>query len=138
MSELYLPRSGDDIDLVQLTVVRQPSYTHFFDIENNRVRGMTDTLAAMKQAIYLILMIERKEYPIYSWNYASEIRTLVGKPVDYVMSEAKRIITEALMRDDRIVGTYNWHFEKGTASLHAVFTVKTIFGDVDAETDIEI
>lgn len=138
MSEYFLPRTGDDIDLVDIAISRQPSYTHFFDIENDRVRGMTDDIESMKQAVYLLLLIARGKYPIYSWNYAADLYDLIGKPIHYAMSEVKRIITEALLRDDRIIGTSDFSFKKGKEDLLVFFTVKTIFGDFNTETTVQI
>ena len=54
-----LPTTGDDLDLVSFTVETQPSDTYKLDIEHNRVRGMTDEQDAVRQAIYLILNVER-------------------------------------------------------------------------------
>ena len=60
-----LPTTGDDLDLVSFTVETQPSDTYKLDIEHDRVRGMTDEQDAVRQAIYLILNVERYAYPIY-------------------------------------------------------------------------
>ena len=46
-----LPTTGDDLDLVSFAVETQPSYTHKLDIEQNRVRGMTDEQDAVLQAV---------------------------------------------------------------------------------------
>lgn len=54
------------------------------------------------------------------------------------MSEIKRRITEALTQDDRITGVENWTFETGRNQLRAQFTVRTIFGDVEAEKEVAI
>ena len=54
-----LPTTGDDLDLVSFTVETQPSDTYKLDIEHDRVRGMTDEQDAVRQAIYLILNVER-------------------------------------------------------------------------------
>ena len=138
MDEYYLPRSGDDIDLVDIAISRHPSYTHFLNIEKERIVGMTDELEAMRQAVYLRLLIPKGKYPIYSRNYGSELYTLVGKPIPYAMSEAKRMINDALTADDRITLTSGFNFKRGKGTLLTSYTVKTIFGDLEAETVITI
>ena len=70
MAELqFLPHTGDDIDLMEFTLEEEPSYTYKLDIDKGRIKGMTDEADAMLQAVYLILSVERYQYPIYSYNY---------------------------------------------------------------------
>ena len=91
-----------DIDLTQgFEAARQPSRTYRLDMENNRISGMADGLEAVKQAVYLILNTERYWYPIYSWDYGVELNHLYGQPTGMVYPEIERLITEALMQDDR-------------------------------------
>ena len=93
-----LPTTGDDLNLIAFTMETQPSDTHKLDIDRGRVRGMTDGQDAVRQAVYLILNVERYAYPIYSRRYGAELIDLIGKPQDYAMSEIKRRITEEIGR----------------------------------------
>ncbi len=137
MAELqFLPQTGDDIDLMEFTLEEEPSYTYKLDIDKGRIRGMTDEADAMLQAIYLILSVERYQYPIYSYNYGVELADLIGQPKDYVMSEAKRRITEALTQDDRIESVDEWAFETTKNSVIVTFVVHTIFGDVETTKEV--
>ncbi len=134
----YLPQTGDDIDLMEFAIEKQPSHTYKLDIDRGRIRGMTDEADAMLQAIYLILSVERYQYPIYSFNYGVELVDLIGQPKDYVMSEAKRRITEALTQDDRIESVDSWAFETTKKSVVVTFTVHTIFGDVETTKEVAV
>ena len=91
-----------------------------------------DGLEAVKQAIYLILSIERYDYIIYSWNYGVELKNLFGKPLSYVLPEIKRRVTEALLQDQRIKGVDNFSFETKRGIVYASFTVHTIYGNVES------
>lgn len=133
-----LPTTGENIDLINFTMEDQPSYTHKLDIDRGRVSGMTDEQDALYQAVYLILNVERYVYPIYSRNYGVELADLIGQPKDYVMSEAKRRITEALVQDDRITSVDGWNFDTGRKSVLAHFTVHTIYGDLEVIKEVEI
>lgn len=133
-----LPTTGDDLDLIGFQTAEQPDNTHKLNIEKNRVTGMTDERDALLQAIYLILNVERYAFPIYTWNYGTELADLIGQPKDYAMSEIKRRITEALTQDDRITGVENWSFETTGKVVRVNFTVKTIYGAVDATKEVEI
>jgi hypothetical protein len=99
---------------------------------------MTDEADAMLQAIYLILSVERYQYPIYSYNYGVELIDLIGQPKDYVMSEVKRRITEALTQDDRIDSVDGWEFETDKKSVLVKFTVHTIYGDVETTKEVDV
>ena len=139
MAELqYLPQTGDDIDLMEFTIEEEPSYTYKLDIDKGRIKGMTDEADAMIQAVYLILSVERYQYPIYSYNYGVELADLIGQPKDYVMSEAKRRITEALTQDDRIESVDEWAFETTKRSVIITFTVHTIFGDIETTKEVAV
>ena len=139
MAEMqFLPQTGDDIDLMEFAIEEQPSYTYKLDIDRGRIRGMTDEADAMLQAVYLILSVERYQYPIYSFNYGVELADLIGQPKDYVMSEAKRRITEALTQDDRIESVDGWAFETTKKSVIVTFTVHTIFGDIETTKEVAV
>lgn len=139
MAELqFLPQTGDDIDLMEFTLEEEPSYTYKLDIDKGRIKGMTDEADAMLQAVYLILSVERYQYPIYSYNYGVELADLIGQPKDYVMSEAKRRITEALTQDDRIESVDEWAFETTKNSVIVTFVVHTIFGDIETTKEVAV
>ncbi len=139
MAEMqFLPQTGDDINLMEFAIEEQPSRTYKLDIDRGRIRGMTDEADAMLQAVYLILSVERYQYPIYSFNYGVELADLIGQPKDYVMSEAKRRITEALTQDDRIESVDGWAFETTKKSVIVTFTVHTIFGDIETTKEVAV
>ncbi len=120
-------------------IIEQPTKTYKMDIPGNEIRGYTDGLEAMKQAIYKILLTERYQYIMYSWNYGIELLDLFGEPVSYVVPELERRIREALTWDRRIKGVDNFEFDlpqKGV--VHVSFTAHTIFGDVGAEREVNI
>jgi phage baseplate assembly protein W len=133
-----LPTTGSDLDLMEFEEILLPSYGYNLDIDRNRVRGMNDAQEAVRQAIYLILNTERYMYGIYSQNYGCELTDLIGRPLDYAMSEAKRRIIEALLADDRITAVDGFEFQHGKNSLTVTFIVHTIFGDVNTETEVQV
>ncbi|HQD37115.1 MAG TPA: DUF2634 domain-containing protein [Thermodesulfovibrio thiophilus] len=132
-----LPAVNDDLQK-DFEIEEETSHTYKLDLDNSTIAGYVDDLEAMKQAIYLILNIERYEYLIYSWNYGIELNDLYGQPIPFVLPELKRRITEALVQDSRILGVDNFSFETNKGKVHATFTVHTIFGDVEAERVVTI
>ena len=125
----------------EITTIEYPTNT--YHIENreggdDRIVGYTDGLEAVKQAIYLILNIERYDYPIYSWDYGIELKDLFGKPVSYVMSELPDRVKDALTMDNRITDVVDFEFERNKNKLHTTFIVKTIYGDVPDSMEVTI
>ena len=102
------------------------------------VRGETDELDAMRQAVSKILQTERYRYAVYDWNYGVELEDLYGKNVSYVIPELKRRIEDALLADDRVTAVTDFSFREEKGSVTAAFTVYTIFGEVTAERTVDI
>lgn len=119
-------------------IKEQPSKTYFMDIETERIRGFTNDINSMKQAVFKILNTERYQYVIYSWNYGIETIDLYGQNTAYVMSELKRRISEALLWDSRITSVDNFEFSTERGKINCKFIVHTIFGDVDAERAVNV
>lgn len=89
----------------------EPSLTLGLDFDRGRIFGETDGLAAVQQAAKLALETPRFGYVIFSGNYGSEVETLTGQHKDLIRGELERLVTEALVQDDRIEGTADFSLE---------------------------
>lgn len=117
----------------------QPTRTYRADFRRGRISGFTDGISAMEQAIFLILSTERFKHLIYSFDYGSEVSSILGGDRQLAMSEAKRFITEALEQDERITGVDGFEFtQTGRNTLNVSFTVRTIFGDISEQTEVSV
>lgn len=123
-------------DMIDIEVETEPSRTYALDIENGRIRGIADELEAVKQAVYLILNTERYDHLIYSWDYGVELKELAGEQKEYAYPEIQRCITEAVLEDDRITAVDDFKFESSLKSVHVKFTVYTIYGELEGETNV--
>ncbi len=133
----YLPQTGDDLDLIEFAMEQQPSHTYKLDISRGRVKGITEDADALLQAVYLILSVERYQYPIYSYNYGVELADLIGRPKDFGMSEVKCRITDALTQDDRINSVDGWEIPKDSRHLLSLSTRTQLDGDIELkEVDV--
>ena len=115
-----------------------PSKTYYINRNTNRISGYIDDKDAIIQAIYLILSTERYESVIYNWYYGTEFDSLIGKDRDFVKSELKRRIAEAILEDDRIldVTDFDISFNKDVANV--VFLVETNIGDININWEVNI
>lgn len=117
----------------------QPSQTYKMDVTDEAVRGYSDNLEAMKQAVFKILQTERYQSLIYSGGYGVELADLFGQPISYVQPELERRIREALLQDERILSVGDFEFSsKKKGELLVAFKVKTVFGDFSAERSVNI
>lgn len=126
----------NDKDILQINESMEPSNTFFIDFEKGRISGFIDEKEAVKQAIMLILNTERYKFLIYSWNYGAELEALIGTHPDIVEDEAERLISEALLQDDRITAVYDFEFSRNRDTLLVNFKVDSIYGDIDIETEV--
>ena len=98
--------------------------------------GILDGLEAVKQAVWMILHTERYQHIIYGWDYGVELQDLVGQPEDYVMAVLPSRIEEALLQDDRITAVESMEFVAEKGAVHAAFTVRSIFGEIESEVTV--
>lgn len=120
-------------------IEEQPSQTYRMDLDGDSVRGMVDESEAVKQAIFRILMTERYQYVIYPWWYGIETLDLYGEPVTWVCPELERRITEALLVDTRIISVTDFEHDTSIRGVvHTTFTANTIYGDIQAEREVNI
>lgn len=131
-----IPEVNDGLIVDFDETIEQPSKTFQLNTVKNRIVGFIDEIEALKQAIFLILSIERYEHIIYSWNYGVELNDLFGKPIPFVLPEIKRRVTEALVQDDRIESVDAFKFEVNKGKVHATFTVHSIYGEIEAEKEV--
>lgn len=121
-----------------LEIVTDQSKTFRLNIDKKRVNGMVDGLDAVKQAVCKILITERYEHEIYSWNYGIELNDLIGCPSDYAYPEIERQIREALMQDERITEVNEFHFNQDKGTIGVEFNIETIFGSAKMESGVTI
>lgn len=112
---------------------RQPSLTWKLDLTRGKVTGKTDELDAVRQAVYKILQTERFAYAIYSFQYGHELKQLLGSNPLFARSEVKRLLTEALLQDDRIVAVEQVETELEGDRMTVRFTVVTQLGSFQEE-----
>ena len=134
-----IPAKNDILELEgEYFLEQQPSQTFSIDFENEEMDGFTDGLDAMRQAIFCILNTERFEHLIYSWDYGSQLHDLIGIDSDLALPEIERIVTEALLEDDRIIEVDDFEFDMEKGVVFCSFRVITIFGELEIEHEIVV
>ena len=106
-----------------------------YKLSEEKIEGFVDELEALKQRIYKVLATERYEYPIYSFSYGIAWKELIGEERPFVRAEMKRMIEEALLRDNRILEVDGFRFEFSGDRCFCSFDVLSVYGEVTIETE---
>lgn len=119
---------------ISMDYVEKPTNTFIIDWSARQISGMDSGLAAMRQAVEIMLQNERFRWQIYSSNFGRELEDLVGEEYDYIISELPRRVEEALSADKRILSVENFVFsEPGRDRISCQFEVITVFGTWNEE-----
>lgn len=121
-----------EIQLSEDIKVTQPSKTFAVDFKNGRIKKTTDELDAVVQTAIIAIQTERNNYSIFSSDYGSELKILIGKDKDYVFSEAKRMIKKALYNDARITAVRDFNMDDNVIT----FVIDTAFGIGEIQTEV--
>ena len=109
-----------------------------YQLSETKIEGFVDALESLKQAIYKVLSTEQYEYPIYSFGYGIAWKELIGEERPYVRAEMKRMIQEALLRDDRILEVDGFEFDFLEDTCHCTFDVESIYGEIEIEKEVQV
>lgn len=101
------------------------------DFKTGKLTGRVITgLEAVIQWAKLALSTDRYYYHQYSWDFGHELNSLIGQNYDeeYIKSEVKRMIEDALSVNENITGIENLVCSLENDKLTASFTINTIYG----------
>lgn len=125
-------------NLPEVTFQQQPGRTWYIDKTTNRIRGECDDWLAVRQAVEIILNVERFRWQIYRPYSGMQWEGLIGQDPGYVASELQRRITEALTMDDRVRDISNFTYTVTGDQLSASLTVNTVFGEYETSVEVNL
>lgn len=132
-----LPQSN--IDLSRGIVFQdQPSLTWIADPVTNRLRGRGENWEAVRQAVEVIVNVERFKWQIYTPNFGTDYDGLLGTEPGYAASELRRRLEDAFLPDNRILGIKDYAYSFKDVNLTVTFTALTVFGDVPGSMEVKL
>lgn len=132
-----LPQAN--IDLSQGVVFQdQPSLTWIADPATNRIRGRGDNWEAVRQAVEVVVNVERFKWQIYTPNFGTDYDGLLGTEPGYAASELRRRLEDAFLPDNRILGIEEYSYTFKDVSLTVSFTARTVFGSVPGSMEVTL
>ena len=135
-----LPTAGSIDILSGVTFEQQPSLAWYIDTDTNRIQGEVTGYEAVKQAVNIILNVERFRWQIYSPNSGMQWNGLIGQDPGYVASEMQRRMLDALRMDDRVRGISNFSYTLSDdgETMTATVTVNTVYGEVQTTVEVNL
>ena len=122
---------------VAMQYTEKPTNTFLIDWTSRQIAGMDAGLAAMRQAVEIILRNERFRWQIYTSNFGSELESLPGEEYEFIVSEIPRRVRDACSVDHRILSADAFEFSKNLdGSVTCFFTVNTVFGAIREEMTV--
>lgn len=129
----------DDEDIVAEEETKSEPTDYEIDFATGELTGRIITgLPAIVQWIRLTLGTERYFYNQFSWNYGSELETLIGQGFneEVITSEVQRMVADALSTNDDIDGISSLEVAMNGDSLNIDFTVETAYGSEEVNINV--
>ena len=130
-----LPQGGMLPATVQVST--QPGRTWYINKEAQRIQGECDGYTAVKQAVEVILNVQRFRWQIFTPYSGMDWRDLIGNDPGYVAAEVQRRIREALLMDDRVRDIRDYTYTIRDDTLTASLVVVTIYGDIPQTVEVQ-
>lgn len=118
--------------------VSQPSRTWRLNRATGRIEGICDGYEAVKQAVEIILNVERYRWQIYQPTSGMQWDGLLGQDTGYVAAELQRRLQDALLADDRVTGLNDYSYSISGQNMAVTFTVTTVHGEIETGTEVTI
>ena len=133
-----MPTLPEGLDIYGLSSEQQPSRTWNINKTTNRSQGETNGQAAVRQAVDIILNVERFRWQIYRPYSGMQWDGLIGQDPGYVASELQRRMTEALLMDERVRGISDFTYSGSGNTLSAALTVNTVYGEMETGVEVNV
>ena len=120
-----------------LELVRVSYKARTYKLMTDKIQGFTDGLETLKQAIEKLFKTPKGVYFIYN-SYGIDFESLIGEERAYVRAELKRMISESLAEDDRIIDVSDFKFEFDFDKCICSFLVSSIYGDLEIREEVVV
>lgn len=125
---------------VEIAATPQPSRTYALNFDTGEVGGIVAGREAIRQFIRKSIMTARFRFPIYGSDhmYGCELDDLIGQDlqIELLNAEIPRVISEALLVDDRITDVYGFVISREGDGLYVSFSVDTTEGTLQEEVTV--
>lgn len=105
--------------------------TYALDLDTGEIGGIINGESAIRQFIRKAVLTSRFRFSIYDDDYGCELDDLIGRDVsfEFLQTEIPRVVTEALIFDDRIKDVTNFDIQRESDKLYISFHVQLTDGN---------
>lgn len=129
----------ESINIEETDEVQNSYKTYKLDLENKRITGTVDGYDSIVQSVQKTMLIERYRYLIYTTDIGVELEKYVGEDINYIKSDIKNTLEDALKIDKRVFNIKDLEVEKLDGdSLNIKATINTIEGEIYVEQEVII
>lgn len=110
------------------------------DFNTGQLTGkIVEGIEAIKVWVWLCLRTQRFRYPIYSWSYGADMEQYIGQglTVEYLETDLKDEIEEALRVNEYITGIEDYNCAQVGSTVRIQFTVQTTLGSLKETYSLE-
>lgn len=111
------------------------------DFNTGQLTGrIVEGIEAIKVWVWLCLRTQRFRYPIYSWSYGTDMEQYIGQglTIEYLETDLKDEIEEALRVNEYITGIENYSCIQTGSKVQIQFTVQTTLGSLKETYSLEV
>ena len=129
----------DEEDVVEQDEITSQPTDYEIDFTTGELTGRVITgLPAIVQWIRLTLSTDRYYFNQFSWDYGSELETLIGPEYsqETTASEVARMVTDALSTNPDIDSVSDFDVVMENDHMTVTFTVNTIYGSEEVSVNV--
>ncbi len=111
------------------------------DFNTGQLTGkIVEGIEAIKVWVWLCLRTQRFRYPIYSWSYGADMEQYIGQglTVEYLETDLKDEIEEALRVNEYITGIEDYSYAQAGSKVQIQFRVQTTLGSLKETYSLEV
>lgn len=111
------------------------------DFATGQLTGkIVEGIEAIKVWVWLCLRTQRFRYPIYSWSYGADMEQYIGQglTIEYLETDLKDEIEEALRVNEYITGIEDYNCIQTGSKVQIQFTVQTTLGSLKETYSLEV
>ena len=111
------------------------------DFATGQLTGkIVEGIEAIKVWVWLCLRTQRFRYPIYSWSYGTDMEQYIGQglTIEYLETDLKDEIEEALRVNGYITGIEDYSCIQTGSKVQIQFTVQTTLGSLKETYSLEV
>ncbi len=134
MSLFFPAYIEDEEDLEELEEENATPKEYGIDFETGQLTGkIVEGLEAVKMWIWLALKMPRYRHYAYTWDYGTELESLIGQSYteEYLEAEASHMTEDCLLVNENVTGISDFAIKTEGDTPEISFVAETLYGNIE-------